>query len=157
MNLSDFASTTASRTKELLEVYNSLPEPTIADTPEVMHSRLLSVRALMSSLSGLVADLVILQAAAKNKMSMTKESLDIAESDALQKKHINSTDFLSGQERRANLRAQNLDLEAAYRKSQRQYEDIAATLEYVRVYHREFDRAVRDVELRIRLLSFGIV
>lgn len=142
-----------SRTTEIVEKYGEVPNPEIEDNVETVYNRILLIRSYMTSLAGVLADSILIKTRAKVELSIAESNLEMAEAEAVSTGKTRTTEYFSGQERKANLRAKTLELEIAKRRARELYDTAYGFHEFVRVHHSELDRAVRDVETRIRILN----
>lgn len=141
------------RFSELVESYRAIPPMDDTTTLDVLYNRLLEVRGYMSSLSAVLSSCYLLRGRAQVSLSVAKGKLETQESEVVSAGKSFSTDFLSGHERRANLRSKTLEAEVEVRKRQETLDAVTALLEAVRVEHRDMDRSVWDIDLIFKILN----
>ena len=145
-----------SEVSETYGLVNDLGAPNLAETPHDLHNRLLITRSAMTRVSELVGDLVRIRGRMQGVLIDRKGELETANSVAVaaSSKRVLLEDYSSAQEKNSRLAAATLDERSRLRQVEKRMADLDAALEYGRTKHRELDRAVRDVELRVRILNF---
>lgn len=132
-----------------------LGPPHAGESLSDLHQRLLGTRAAMSRVSELVGSLTLLQGRLRASLVDRRGLLEDAEADTVttQRRPVLTEDFSSAKEKNARLGAATLEQRRAVRAAERAAADLDAALSYARDRHRELDRAVRDVDLRVRIQS----
>jgi hypothetical protein len=143
---------------EAFSLVSDFGPPTLAETPADLHARLLVTRSAMSRVSELAGEMTLLSARVKVALIERRGALDDAEaksmSDVRPKRVALTEDFASAKERNARLMAGTTLDRASVRRVERLVAEVDAALVYTRDRHRELDRAVRDIDTRMRLMSY---
>lgn len=138
---------------------SNMDAPNTGETPGDLHQRLLITRAAMTRVGELAGQMTLLGGRVKSAMIERRGAQQDAEAKIMSEpkggRRVTFTeDFASGQERNARLAAGTVAERSALRRVERLSAELDAALTYTRDRHRELDRAVRDVETRLRLLTF---
>lgn len=138
------------------ELVNDLDPPNLGETHQDLHNRLLITRSAMSRISELIAELVRIRGRLQGILVDRKGELETANATAVTtgSKRFPLEDYSSAQEKNSRLAAATMEERTKVRQIEKRLADLEAALEYGRIKHRELDRAVRDVEIRVRLLNW---
>jgi hypothetical protein len=144
---------------EACEPVADLTPPTTAETPADLHQRLLVTRAAMTRVSELAGEMTLLNGRVRATTIERKGAVDDAEAKVMttptsHRRVLVTEDYSSGKERNARLGAATVMERTALRRVERLAAEVEAALSYTRDRHRELDRAVRDIDTRMRLLTF---
>lgn len=133
-----------------------LGAPSTAETPADLHERLLVTRAAMTRVSEITGSLTLLSGRVKAALVEARGELDDEESSIVTRRpKVSFTeDYSSAKEKNARIGAATLETRRKVRQTEKVAVDLDAALAYARDRHRELDRAVRDIDTRLRLLSF---
>ena len=120
-----------------------------------LEERLLVTRAAMTRVSALAGDLTLLSGRVKHALIDRRGDLEDAEAETVStRRPVLTEDYSSAKEKNARLAAGTLDQRRRVRQAEKLLADVDAALTYTRDRHRELDRAVRDIDTRLRILSF---
>lgn len=143
------------RASETANLPAELGPPHDSETPADLHQRLLTTRAAMTSLSGLIGELTLFQGRVEATLIEKRGILDEAEAGVVASRKASPwEDYSSAKEKNAKLGAQTLEEARAVRKVEKLLAQVKSVVIYARDRHRELDRAVRDVEVRFRILTW---
>lgn len=140
--------------RDAVELITELPEPHLDESLTDLHRRLLITRSAMTRISALLAKFVRARGIARKMLIDARGELETANAGVVQRPTFGHANFASGDERRANLAFATIEERRAVRQAEKLVEDIEAALEYGRTHHRELDRSVRDVETRMRIMTW---
>lgn len=132
------------------DYWEDVKHPSIDETPDSIHDRLLQTQRVRTYLSGKVAELIRVSSAMEIKVKAAKLTLEVAEGAAIDT--VKMKDFESAKFQQTRLNLETFEQLAALRKA----EDLAymakSALEYTREHLKEFDRLTFDTHQRIKLL-----
>jgi hypothetical protein len=131
----------------------AIGQPHEAETPAEMHVRLIRTRATMTSVAAVLGSLVQLRTGAKVALDAAAGDLEDAEVATVGSQIKMTEDYSSAKEKNARLGAATIEQRLAQRRAQKNLTMVTGVYDYAMVYHRELDRAVRDVETRIRIIT----
>jgi hypothetical protein len=136
--------------------HTGLDAPSTAETPADLHERLLVTRAGMTRVSELLGELTLLTGRIRAALVDRKGALEDEESTVVTPRghRVLTEDYSSAKERNARLAGATLEARRRVRQVEKVLADADAALTYGRDRHRELDRAVRDIDTRLRILSF---
>lgn len=128
--------------------------PSTSETPADLHQRLLTSRAAMTRVADLTGELTLLAGRVKRLLIEARGELEDAEAELVGRKPRHVEDFSSAKERNARMAAGTLETLRKIRKAESAQSEVDSALYYARDRHRELDRAVRDIDTRLRILTF---
>jgi hypothetical protein len=132
----------------------ALGPPNRAETPTDLHERLLVTRAAMTRVSELAGELTLLTGKVKAALVEARGSLEDAEGEIVTaRRPAFTTEYNSAREKDARLGAGTLDHRRKVRQAEKLLAEVEAALYYSRDRHRELDRAVRDIDTRLRIIT----
>lgn len=136
-----------------MELLNELGQPNLSETLPDLHNRLLVTRAAQSRVSEVVAFLIRLHRGIRNSLLDAQGELETASANVVQQPTFNHQNFASGEERKANLAFRTMEERRAVRQAEKALNSADAALEYGNNRFWELNRAVRDVEIRLQLIT----
>lgn len=143
------------RASETANLPAELGPPHVGESMLDLHNRLLVTRASMTSLSGLIGELTIFQGKVEASLIERRGLLEEAEAEVLSsRKKSLMEDFSSAKEKNAKLGAETLEQLRAVRNAEKLLAQVKSVVIYCRDRHREIDRAVRDIDTRIKIVQF---
>lgn len=130
--------------------------PDISETPADLHVRLLTTRAAMTRVSDLCNQIVRLRSRIKQVVIDREGELEDAEATVLStdNKKAFVEEFSSAKERNAKLAAKTLNERMRLRSVKKVMADIEGCYEYAKNKLWEFDRSVRDIDTRLRIMVY---
>lgn len=145
------------RASETANLPSDLGPPHVGESLTDLHQRLLLTRSAMTSLADLIGELTLFQGRVEATLIERRGVLEEAEATALAGRKRLVEDFSSAKEKNARLGAETLSEARGVRQVEKLLAQVKAASIYCRDRHRELDRAVRDVETRVRILSLESV
>jgi hypothetical protein len=132
---------------------STLDPPSTSETLTDLHQRLLICRAAMTRVADLTGELTLLSGKVKRLLIEAKGELEDEEAALVGRKPRHTEDFSSAKERNARMAAGTLETLRKIRKAEGAQSEVDSALFYARDRHRELDRAVRDIDTRLRIIS----
>lgn len=154
--VSDAISREITGISEAFSLVSELGPPNTGESLSDVHTRLLVTRSVMSNVSESVARLIRVRGMVRQEQIEREGVLDDAESAALSEPTKPSfvEDYSSAKERNAKLGAKTLQERISVREAKTVAVDIDSAFEYARNRLWELDRAVRDVDTRLRIVTY---
>lgn len=143
------------RASETANLPSSLGAPHSQESLGDLQERLLVTRSAMTSLSGLLGQAVLFQGRVEATLIEARGVLGEAEAGVVSSRAAKPSfgeDFSSAKEKNARLGAETLEEARKVRQIERLFAQVKAVTLYLRDRHRELDRAVRDVETRVKVV-----
>lgn len=137
---------------EATELRESVGEPDINETPSDLHERLIRQRRAQDRLEAIVADLGSVLSRCQILVSDLENVYEDQWRDTMQKTRIG--EYTSAKERDATFAAGSIQQLINLRKAKRFAADVEEVYTYVKFKYYGLDKARRDTEARIKLLSF---
>lgn len=132
----------------------TLEAPSTGETLTDLHERLLLSRAAMTRVADLTGELTLLSGKVKRLLIEAKGDLEDAEAALVTRTGRRQIeDFSSAKERNARMAAGTLETLRKIRKAEMAQSEVDSALFYARDRHRELDRAVRDIDTRLRIIT----
>lgn len=156
-DISTAATTLLQKLSEAQEPLQKLGPPHLHESPPDLHNRLLVSRACMSRVSESVAQLVRLRGLSTILVITCEGDLQEAEAKAVESRpriSLSGEDFASAKERNARLATSTVQELWCLRQARIAQADADSALEYGRNRLWELDRAVRDIDTRLRILVY---
>lgn len=142
------------RSSEAMALVHDLGDPHVDESFSDLHTRLLVTRSAMTRLAALLGELIQIRFRVEQVLIDRRGELEEAEAVVVgQQRHV-VEDFSSAKEKNARLAAGTLESRRRVRVIEKLLKDVDAAVEYIRTRHRELDRAVRDIDTRLRIISF---
>jgi hypothetical protein len=143
------------RASETAALPGELGPPNTSETMHDLHNRLLLTRSAMTSLSSLIGELTLFQGRVEATLIERKGALEDAEAEAVStRKKSPLEDYSSAREKNALLGAATLTQTRSVRRVGKLLAQVRAAAIYCRGRHQELDRAVRDVDVRVRIVGY---
>lgn len=140
---------------EVANLVEDLGPPHLGESLTDLHTRLLVTRAAMSRVSELAGDLTLLSGRVRRALIDRRGELEDAEATVVStRRPVVIEDFSSAKEKNARIAAGTIESRVKVRHTEKVLADVEAAGYYVRDRHRELDRAVRDIDTRLRILGF---
>jgi hypothetical protein len=154
--VSDALSVMLTSISESFTLVSELGPPNVGESPTDIHTRLLVTRSVMSNVSETVAKLIRVRGMVRQEQIERKGELEDAESKAMVELSKPSfvEEYSTAKERNAKLGAKTLSERISVREADAKFADVDSAYEYARNRLWELDRSVRDIETRIRIMSF---
>ena len=130
-----------------------LGAPNQGESLSDLHQRLLVTRSAMTRVGELAGELTLLSGRVKRILIDRKGDLDDQEAEVVSARRALTEDYSSAKERNARIAAKTLNGRRRVRQAEKLLADVEAALFYTRDRHRELDRAVRDIDTRLRILA----
>lgn len=137
---------------DAMALLSGLPQPNLDETLEDLHQRLLVTRSAQSRIAELVGYLIRLHRGVRNLLLDAEGDLEDASAAVVQRPSFGHQNFAAADERKAMLAAHTLEQRHAVRQMEKLRNDADAALEYGNNRFWELNRAVHDIEVRMRLI-----
>ena len=154
--IADSLEATLEGVSEAFKLITDLGVPNLGESLTDIHTRLLVTRSVMSNVSDTASKLVRLRASVRQEQIDREGALEDKEAAVLSEPEKPSfvEDYSSAKERNAKLGAKTLEERILVREAKKVYIDVDSAYEYVRNRLWELDRSVRDIDTRLRVISY---
>jgi hypothetical protein len=158
-NEEDVTQTILKFVDDIAESFNQLDKlgpPHETESLKDLHRRLLTTRAAMTRVSELTSRLIRYRGRLVRASIISKGELESAETKVIsdEPKKALIEDYSSAKERNAKLAAKTIEERRRVRIVDQWVVDVDSALDYAKNRSWELDRAVRDIDTRLKILAY---